>query len=151
MLQEMGYAARHYGVGSGDLLKMATSVPAKLVRISDYVGVLERDKYADFVVINAKVDATKPNPLDPIIKATPADVALVVVGGQPIYGDAILLKQLLPPGSDLGMLKVCGTEKAIDLSGTVAAGKGWKLDDIKDHLRKALEPLGSSLADVECD
>jgi 5-methylthioadenosine/S-adenosylhomocysteine deaminase len=101
MLQEMGYVARHYGIGSGDLLNMATSIPAKLVRISDYVGVLERDKYADFVVINAKVDPTKPNPLDPIIRATPADVALVIAGGQPIYGDPGLLKQLLPSGTDL--------------------------------------------------
>jgi 5-methylthioadenosine/S-adenosylhomocysteine deaminase len=151
MLQEMGYVARHYGIGSGDLLNMATSIPAKLVRISDYVGVLERDKYADFVVINAKVDPTKPNPLDPIIKATPADVALVVVGGQPIYGDPGLLKQLLPSGSDLSTLKVCGMEKAIDLSSTAAAARGWKVDDIKDHLKRALEPLGASVADIECD
>jgi 5-methylthioadenosine/S-adenosylhomocysteine deaminase len=95
MLQEMSYVARHCGMGSGDLFNMATSIPAKLVRISDYVGVLERNRYADFVVINVKVDPTKPNPLDPIIKATPADVALAVVAGQPIYGDLGLLKQLL--------------------------------------------------------
>jgi hypothetical protein len=48
-------------------------------------------------------------------------------------------------------LKVCGTEKAIDLSSTAAAARGWKVDDINDHLKRALEPLGASVADIECD
>jgi len=151
MLQEIGYASRHYGIASGDLVNMATSTPAKLVRISDYIGSLVPGNYADFVVINVKVDPMKPNPLDPVVKATPANVALVVVGGQPIYGDYNMMKQLLPAGSDPDKLKVCGAEKAVDLSGSAAVAKKWKLDDIKDHLKKALEALGSSLAEIECD
>jgi 5-methylthioadenosine/S-adenosylhomocysteine deaminase len=150
MLQEIGYASRHYGINSSDLLAMATSTPAKLVRISDYIGTLAAGKYADFVVINAKVDPTLPNSLDSVVKATPADVLLVVVGGQPIYGDEILLKQLAP-SANLQKLKVCGSYKVVDLTHTAADDKGWKLDEIKTHLRKALEPLGTSLADIECD
>jgi hypothetical protein len=150
MLQEMGYASRHYGIGSSNLLAMATSTPAKLVRISDYIGALTPGRYADFVVINAKIDPTQPNPLDPVIKATPADVTLVVVGGQPVYGDEKLLKQLLP-GSDPDRIKVCGADKGVDLTHTAAYAKGWKLDDIKLRLKKALEPLGTSLAEIECD
>ena len=150
MLQEIGYVSRHYGIGSSDLLAMATSTPAKLVRISDYIGALAPDTYADFVVINVKVDPTKPNPLDAVVKATPADVALVVVGGQPVYGDEKLLKELLPH-ADVDEIKVCGVDKAVDLTHTAAHDKGWSLDKIRFHLKKALEQFGTSLAEIECD
>jgi 5-methylthioadenosine/S-adenosylhomocysteine deaminase len=150
MLQELGYASRHYGVSSADLVSMATSTPAKLVRISDYIGSLAPGLYADFVAIDVKIDPNKPNPLDPVVKATPANVALVVVGGQPIYGDEKLLAQLLP-NVELYKIRVCGADKAVDLTGTAANAKGWKLVDIKDHVKKALEALGTSLAEIECD
>jgi len=150
MLQEMGYALRRYGIASGDLMSMATSTPAKLVRISDYIGALAPTKFADFVVINVTIDPTKTNPLDPVAKATPADVALVVIGGQPVYGDTKLLTQLLP-NTKLDALKVCGADKMVDLTSTAAKDKNWGLDDIKNHLKKALETLGTSLAEIECD
>ena len=151
MLQEIGYASRHYGIASSDLVNMATSTPAKLVRIPDYIGSLIPGTYADFVVVNVKIDPMKANPLDPVVKATPADVTLVVIGGQPVYGDYAMMKQLLPTGSDPDKLTVCGADKAVDLSGTAAAAKKWKLTDITDHLQKALEKLGTSVAEIECD
>jgi 5-methylthioadenosine/S-adenosylhomocysteine deaminase len=150
MLQELGYASRHYGLSSGDLVSMATSAPAKLVRIFDFVGALSSGLYADFVVLDVKVDPTKPNPLDPVTKATPANVALVVVGGEPIYGDEKLLTQLRP-NAQLHRIRVCGADKAVDLTGTAASAKGWKLADIQDHLKKALEAQGTTLAEIECD
>jgi 5-methylthioadenosine/S-adenosylhomocysteine deaminase len=150
MLQELGYASRHYGMASSDLVAMATVVPARIVRISDFVGALAPGKYADFVVVNTSVDLTSANPLDPIVKATPANISLVVVNGTPIYGDEALLQRILP-GKQLDTIKVCGAKKAVDLSGTAALANGWKLDTIKDHLFKALESVGSSLAEVECD
>ena len=150
MLQEIGYAFRHYGISSGDLVAMATSTPANLVRISDYVGALAAGRYADFVVIDVKVDPTKSNFLDPVVKATPADVALVVVGGKPVYGDEALLKQI-SPSADLDIIRVCGADKAIDLTNTAASDRRWKLNEIRSHLKKALEPLGTSLAEIECD
>jgi 5-methylthioadenosine/S-adenosylhomocysteine deaminase len=151
MLQEIGYAARRYGtISSNDLLAMATSLPAKMARIDDYVGTLAPKKLADFVVINAAVDPTKPNPLDPVVKATPADVALVVVGGQPLYGDPALLAQLLPAGARLDRFTVCGAQKAIYL-GQSGAAPGQTLVDIKIALNAALAKGGSKLPDIECD
>lgn len=150
LLQEMGYASRHYGIASAALVGMATSTPAKLVRVSDQIGSLTPGTLADFVAINVKIDTTNPKPLDPLVKATPADVALVVVGGAPIYGDRKLLEQLLP-NTQLDTLRVCGAEKAVDLSGTAAKDKKWTLDAIRNHLETALESLGTTLAEIECD
>ena len=52
----------------------------RLARVGDYIGSLAPKKLADLLVINA-----------------PAHVMLVVVGGQPLYGDASILVQVLPP------------------------------------------------------
>ncbi len=151
MLQEMGYAARRYGnFNSGELVAMATSMPAKMARISDYVGTLAPNKFADFVVINVAVDPTKSNPLDPVVRATPADVALVVVGGQPLYGDPALLTQLLPTGTKTDQMTVCGVQKAIYLGQSEAGVRGWGLADIKNALNAALANGSSSLPDIEC-
>jgi hypothetical protein len=151
MLQEMGYATRRYGITAGDVVAMATSVPAKLVRLSESIGALAPDKLADFVVLDVKVDPLKPDPLDPITKATPANVALVVVGGKPIYGDKELLKRVLPTGATVDAITVCGAEKAVYLADTEAGKRGWSLSGIEGALRKVLAKAGSSLPDIECD
>ena len=153
MLQEMGYAARRYpSVSSSDLVAMASSVPAKMARISDHIGSLARDKLADFVVLNVPVDPAKPNPLDPIVKsATPADVALVVVDGQPLYGDPQLLVQVLPAGTKTDRLIVCNAEKAVYLGPTEAANRGWTIAEIKKRLSAALAKAGATLPEIECD
>jgi 5-methylthioadenosine/S-adenosylhomocysteine deaminase len=151
MLQEMGYASRRYGVGSADALAMATSMPAKIVRISDFVGSLAPGNLADLVVLDVKVDPTKPNPLDPVTKATPADVALVIVDGKPLYGNKDLLQKLLPAGAVTDAIMVCGAEKAVYLANTEAGKRGWSLADIERALRKALAKGGSSLAEIECN
>jgi hypothetical protein len=104
------------------------------------------------VVVNVLVDPAKQNPLDPLVKsASPADVALVVVGGQPLYGDPQLLAQVLPAGTKTDRLVVCGAEKAVYLGMTEAANRGWTLADITKHLTGALAKGGSTLPDIECN
>jgi 5-methylthioadenosine/S-adenosylhomocysteine deaminase len=151
MLQEIGYAFRRYGISSANLLQMATSAPAKMARIADFIGSLERDKFADFTVINVKVDTANPNLLDSVAKATPADVALVVVGGQPLCGDSILLTQVVAPGTKIEKLSVCGVEKSIYLGQSEAGIRGWSIADILSSLRRVLAYAGSSLPEIECD
>ena len=152
MLQEIGYVSRHYGtIGSSDLLAMAISVPAKLVRVADRIGDLSPGKFADFIVVNVNVDPTKASPLDPVIRATPADISLVVVDGKPIYGDKSVLKQFLPAGAETNAIRVCGAEKAVYLGDTEAINRHWTLDDIKLSLQKALAKAGSTLPEIECD
>ncbi len=123
MLQELRYAHTNYNdFSAAQLTAMATSVPAKIARIDGRIGRLQAGLYADLLVLRPR----RGNPYDAVVNATPADVRLVVIGGRPVYGDADLLQKLLPPDQKLDNLTVCGTAKAIDLSGTVAANSSWE-------------------------
>jgi 5-methylthioadenosine/S-adenosylhomocysteine deaminase len=130
---------------------MATSVPARLARVSDHIGALAPGKLADFVVINAVVDSTKSRPLDPVVRATPADIVLVVVGGRPVYGDPLVLSQVLPVGAKTEQMAVCGTTKSVYLGERNELKRGHSLAEIKAGLIAALARAGSSLPDIECD
>jgi hypothetical protein len=152
MLQEIGYAARRYPTHTADeLIAMATSAAAKIARVDDHIGSLAPNKFADFVVINAKVDPNLPMPLGAVMRTTPADIVLVVVGGQPLYGDPAVLAQALPSGSRLEPMMVCGAQKAVYLGQSAAAARGQSLADITNVLNAALAKASSALPDIECD
>lgn len=53
----------------------------QVVRLDSYIGTLEPGKFADFIVVDVKIDTTSKRPMDSVVKATPADISLVVVGG----------------------------------------------------------------------
>lgn len=150
MMQELSYAARHHFVASDKLIKMATSSAAKISRLDTYIGSLEPGKMADFIVVDAKIDTAAKSPLDPVVKATPADIKLVVVNGQPVYGDPMLMAQLLPTGSKLDALTVCGSPKAVYLGQSGAVDLGKNLAEIQATLNAALAKGGSALPDIEC-
>jgi len=151
MLQEIGYVARRYpAIDSGQLIAMATSVPAQIARVDAHIGALTAGKMADFVVIDAKVNPAAARPLDPVVKVTPANIMLVVVGGQPLYGDPSLLAQLLP-GATLEPMTVCGTQKKLYLGQSHAAARGQRLAEIEHALKSALAKAGSHLAEIECE
>jgi 5-methylthioadenosine/S-adenosylhomocysteine deaminase len=152
MLQEIGYASRHYpAIDSGDLIKMATSVPAQIARLDASIGELSVGKKADFVVVNAKPDLKARDPIfDPVAKATPADIALVVVGGEPLYGDPALMTQLRP-GDMLEDMTVCGAMKKLYLGESEAPARMQGFGEIQNALNSALTKAGSKLADIECE
>jgi 5-methylthioadenosine/S-adenosylhomocysteine deaminase len=152
MLQEVSYAARRYlAITSGDLVAMATSTPAKIARLDNQIGALTPGTLADFIVISATIDPKAPRPLDPVVNSTAASIALVVGGGQPLYGDPALLAQLLPAGTKLDQMTVCGAKKAIYLGQSAAATRNESLADITNLLNAALANAGSTLPDIECD
>jgi len=151
MMQEIGYVARRYpAITSTDLVAMVTSNPAKLARVDSQIGALTPGRLADFIVLNTVVDPNAPRPLDPVVNSTAANIALVVVGGQPLYGDPDLLEQLLPPGTKLDPITVCGSKKAIYLGQSDAPARNESLVHITNLLSSALVGAGSSLP-IECD
>jgi cytosine/adenosine deaminase-related metal-dependent hydrolase len=153
MLQEIGYIGRRYrAIGSEDLIKMATSVPAQIARLDASIGDLTKGKKADFVVIKAKRDPKARNPdLDPVLKATPASIMLVVVGGEPLYGDPAVMAQLRPKAK-LDDITVCGTPKKLYLGESYAPSiNNATFDQIQVAIDTLLKKHGSKLPDIECD
>jgi cytosine/adenosine deaminase-related metal-dependent hydrolase len=147
MLQEIGYASRRYrSVTPAQLVAMGTSAPAKMARLDDRIGALAPGLMADFVVIRGD----KANPQQAVVQATPADVALVVVGGQPMYGDAAVMAELLP-GVKLDPLMVCGSQKAVYLGDSAAVERRESFADIEKLLQASLARQGAALAAFECN
>jgi 5-methylthioadenosine/S-adenosylhomocysteine deaminase len=147
MLQELNYAAARYPsfFNAKQLLSMATAVPAKVARLDDKIGKLQSGHYADLTVIR-----TPDGSPESIVKSTPADVQLVIVGGQAVYGDPGTLGKLLP-GQTLDTLTVCGAMKAVFLGGTGAAKEKKNWGDVTKALKAALEREGLVLAPLECN
>jgi cytosine/adenosine deaminase-related metal-dependent hydrolase len=145
ILEEIGYAAAHYPAyfRAPQLLEMATSIPAEISRLDDRIGTLEPGHYADITVIGLKDGS-----LDSLGTATAADVQLVVVNGQPVYGEPSLVQRLLPTGSKLDPIPVCGTSKAVFLGDTKAGRLGRSWDDITTALQTQ---IGQTLGSIECD
>lgn len=126
-----------------ELLRMATQYPAQLAGLGDKIGTLAAGHYADLVVLKR----IEKDVYETVVHASPADVKLVIVGGEPAYGDAGLMKRLLP-NQQLEVLTVCGLQKAIYFGSEAklqrATPKSWK--ETTDDLSSALHEWGSSLA-----
>ena len=123
----------------------------QIARLDGSIGDLTKDKKADFVVVRAKRDPKARNPeLDPVVKATPADIMLVVVGGEPLYGDPDLMKQLRL-GATLDDMTVCGVQKKLFLGESDAPALKEGFSKIQDTLNAALRKAGSKLPEIECE
>ena len=70
-----------------ELVAMATSTPADLIGASDRLGALEPGHDADVLVIKPESDVKKHDAYWTLTHATAAQVMLVMVGGEPLYGD----------------------------------------------------------------
>ncbi len=131
-----------------DLVRMATVNAAQLSGNAAHLGSLEPGHIADLLVIT-------PDPATPthdawwtLTHASPAQVALLTVAGQPLYGDAALLREPFVPKSET--LEVCGTQKALVLTGphayANASDEPWAatfltLTNAMRHYGRKLAPL----------
>lgn len=93
------------------LVGMATHVNARILGFDDVLGRLEPSLRADITIWNASED------LDyaAVVNAGPDDVALVLRGGAPLYGDRALVEALVPNRQHrlCELLDVCGVEKRL--------------------------------------
>ena len=88
------------------LWEMATANPARAVQADGFIGSLTTGLVADIAVF----DGSEHPGYRAIIEADSAGVALVLRGGEPMYGDAALMDTL---GADCDAMDVCGADKAI--------------------------------------
>lgn len=99
------------------LWRMATSDAAAAVAMDDAIGVLIEGNVADISIFAGKDDATAQRA---VIDSEPKDVALVLRGGKPLYGDQSVLAALR---TDCDAVDVCGIPKQVCLMDEI--GKTW--------------------------
>ena len=123
-----------------DLFEMATSNPARIAKIDDKVGSVEKGLYADLFVLAG--DATQPYAA--VTHAKPEDVQLVLVGGVPVYGNQQLMNSFAVKTE---AVDVCGTKMYLNagalVDGPLSDATKRLVDDLK-HYNLDLGPL------VEC-
>jgi len=129
-----------------ELVKMVTINPATLARLPDKIGSLQPDHFADLLVVRSQ----EKDGYRALLHASPTDIALVIIGGSPVYGDAEFMQQLAAPDR-LEPLTVCGTTKVIDFDTEKAPEgkqqrKSWKAT--VDALTEALKPFHLSPSDL---
>lgn len=83
-----------------EIVAMATSVPASIVKWDGLIGSIATGKCADFTVIGA---APMADPYSSIIDAGEMDVTLVVIDGRPVVGTQSLMSALGQQGETLAV------------------------------------------------
>lgn len=146
MLGEIGYASRYSHdrlagkLSNEQLFEMATSIPARIAGIDDKVGRIAPSLYADLFVL--KGDPA--HPFESLVSAHPADVELVLIGGNPLYGTPNLLSNLQVTAEPFD---VCGTTMALN----TAQLPNGPLTAARDRLRADLTAYKLPLAPLtEC-
>lgn len=116
MLREMkcavDYSKNNLGsaLSERDVLDMATKNAAAVLKADKKIGRLAPGFVADIAIFEGK---TRPY-YRAVIDGSPKDVALVLRGGKPLYGDASLLTALSAP-TTCETLDVCGQSKRVCL------------------------------------
>lgn len=121
-----------------DMVQMVTTNPADAIGWTKYVGRLEVGLYADIAVFTKRTDST--DPYRAIVDATEKDVRLVVVGGDPLYGDVALMKKLKAADYET-VSTTCGFDKAIDITTTSAKVQHGDITfaEVRDLVTTALQ------------
>jgi cytosine/adenosine deaminase-related metal-dependent hydrolase len=158
LLAELNYAAAWndtqtpHPFTDRELVAMATSTPAALVGASARIGALEAGHDADLLVIRPETEGSKHDAYWTLTHATAAQVTLVTVEGEPLWGDPDLLEKL-SPARPSERVEVCGSSKTLLLTGlhghVDAADETWAHSVAT--LQTALRHYGRNLAPLaEC-
>ncbi|MEW5851608.1 MAG: amidohydrolase family protein [Myxococcota bacterium] len=107
----------NYGGAFSDeeLWRMATISGARLLGAGDQIGSLANGKKADITVFRGDDPAGSGTRKDwrAVITAEPADVVLVLRGGDALTGDTEVMNALPDTGTGCETLDVCGTQKKV--------------------------------------
>lgn len=129
---------------SRQLVEMASSLPARVARIDDKVGMLAPGMLADFFLVRGGKDHAAENPYDAITAGSITDVDLVVIDGVPTYGDPVMLRQL---NVKTEALTVCGAARVLNADALPAG----PFAQVEARLAKKMKEVGAELAPlVEC-
>jgi cytosine/adenosine deaminase-related metal-dependent hydrolase len=130
------------------LFDMATVNPATLVHLDHQLGRLEKNYAADILVLDPHTRQPAGHPWWTLDHASPDDVELVLIGGEPVYGDPAPMQQLLP-NAPLEPLTICGAQKLISFATEPQPQPPFA--ETESRLNTALREWGRHLAPLaEC-
>jgi 5-methylthioadenosine/S-adenosylhomocysteine deaminase len=131
---------------SEQLVAMATIIPARLAGLPGRIGSLVPGAAADLIVMRRP--AATASVYDALVRQTPADLLLVVVGGKPVFGEPGLMRRLAADPALLDPITVCGQPRLINAR-TGSYTIPWA--DTEARLANALAAYNLPLAPfVEC-
>lgn len=127
---------QNLGLTDRDLVAMVTSNPGDaLARCwQKAVGRLSKGAFADITVIRA--EGEKPV-WTQIVGSTEADIALVIIGGVPRYGDPDLM-QVTAATAPSAKFKLGGKDRRFAIANPKAPKKAWKWDEITKLLKTVI-------------
>jgi hypothetical protein len=94
-------------LSSKEWVTRATRVPAQLSGVKPRLGTIAVGAAADVIVLRR----SGTTPYDALLQARPGDLKLVIVRGEPVFGDPDLMAALLP-GQPLEFADICGERRA---------------------------------------
>jgi len=152
MLEELRFAA-NWNAGrakpvfsSKELVRMTTQYPAQLAGLEDQIGSLAPGLYADILVLQSGGQEA----YSAIVHAKLSDVAVVIIGGEPVYGNPELMRKLAPKDK-LESLTVCKGHQALSFESETrlqgATAEPW--NHTRDRLEEVLQQWGTHLAPLE--
>jgi len=118
-----------------DLVEMVTVNPAHACAWQDNCGSIEIDKYAEIMVVH---NTTGTDPYRTLVEATEKDIELVLVQGDPLYGDVALMEEL--KGDDMEVIVSDeGFQKAVDTTKDGVEFGNQRLSEIIDTLKDSMQ------------
>jgi cytosine/adenosine deaminase-related metal-dependent hydrolase len=120
----------HYGGFFSDkqLFQMVTTNAAAAAGVEDRIGRLEKRQWADLLILG---NGDHRQDYDAVVYAGIADVALVLRGGEALYGEDALVTALSPKGCE--RLSVCGRSMQVCLERET----GMKLAELQAEMSSA--------------
>ncbi|CAF3529870.1 unnamed protein product [Rotaria sp. Silwood1] len=153
LLAELNFAAtwnaglEHPLFDDRTLVQMATTNAAKLVHLDKQLGSLQEGFLADVLVLNpTQLVQSNKDAYWTITHSTPEEVALVMVGGKPVYGDPTIMKQLTGMTTTLESIEICGVQKSISF--VEEFGGKHTFHETETMLRAALRHWSRTLASL---
>jgi cytosine/adenosine deaminase-related metal-dependent hydrolase len=130
-----------------DLVKMITANPGDVLAQAwqHPVGRLEPGALGDVTVIAAHAEeGSRPDPFKTILRATEADVRLVMVDGRPLYGTEEFMRQA--GVKQTSRIAVAGETRRLVLTKFEGGGERWtykevvaRLEEVRDDPKTAIE------------
>ncbi len=137
LLDEVRFAKKYLDVSHDtslsdeELTKAVTVNPAKALRVPELLGKVAPGYLADLMLVQKK----SIEPYRDFVQTTEKEIELVVVGGEPQYGNAELIRTMMEksPGADIWTesLDVCGANKAFRLKLQTKMDAKWDLRSLK--------------------